>query len=416
MAFLRIFDAAGVGHNHREQKFIGDTARETQLQVTRLTADAFMVETQVNGSDVADRGVYLQRFFPSLGEQGYEQIVFYKNGELTWQYAEGELAPSNWVAEGVAYMLRGNDTVFGNSYDDVIGGFNGNDQLSGDGGDDELFGGSGDDLLIGGLGNDWLYGDDGYDVAVYSGNMSSYSLVFTAEEIVFGSRIPGHDGIDALQNIEALQFGLSGDYTLYLENLIGTSSLSAPVFETFIELYIAYFNRAPDALGLNFWGTAFANGVTLEEMATYFIDQDETRTTYPDGTSNTDFVTAVYDNVLGRIPDQDGFEFWVNLLNRSEVTGVTRDQFILEVLRGVQDDSSDRAYLDAKVDIGAYFAVHRGMSDTDNAADAMALFDGSQGSVANAVAAIDGYYQDALDPNNGEFLMQVVGILDNPFT
>ncbi|WP_188484241.1 hypothetical protein [Marivita lacus] len=67
------------------------------------------------------------------------------------------------------------------------------------------------------------------------------------------------------------------------------------------------------------------------------------------------------------------------------------------------------------MDIDAYFAVHRGMSDVGNASAAMALFDGFQASINQAVAAIDGYYQDALDPNNGEFLMQVVGVLDNPF-
>ena len=33
----------------------------------------------------------------------------------------------------------------------------------------------------------------------------------------------------------------------------------------------------------------------------------------------------------------------------------------------------------------------------------------------DAVAAIDGYYAEALDPNEGEFLMPVVGVLDNPF-
>ncbi|GGC22422.1 hypothetical protein GCM10011363_43740 [Marivita lacus] len=71
--------------------------------------------------------------------------------------------------------------------------------------------------------------------------------------------------------------------------------------------------------------------------------------------------------------------------------------------------------MDSKVDIDAYFAVHRGMSDVGNASAAMALFDGFQASINQAVAAIDGYYQDALDPNNGEFLMQVVGVLDNPF-
>lgn len=94
---------------------------------------------------------------------------------------------------------------------------------------------------------------------------------------------------------------------------------------------------------------------------------------------------------------------------------VSRDQFILEVLRGVKPGTPDDGYLDTKVDIGAYFAIHKGMSDTDNASTAMALFDGTNASVDAAVAAIDGHYADALDPDNGEFLLQVVGVLDEPF-
>jgi uncharacterized protein (DUF1810 family) len=75
----------------------------------------------------------------------------------------------------------------------------------------------------------------------------------------------------------------------------------------------------------------------------------------------------------------------------------------------------DRAYLETKTDIGAYFAVHKGMSDVSNATAAMALFDGTAPSVNNVIEAIEGYYTDALDPVNGEFLMQVVGVLDDPF-
>ena len=183
-------------------------------------------------------------------------------------------------------------------------------------------------------------------------------------------------------------------------------------FETFIELYIAYFNRAPDAVGLNFWGTAFANGASLEEMATLFIDQDETSAAYPAGTSNSVFAETVYNNVLGRTPDQLGFDFWINQLDSGNVS---RDQFILEVLRGVQPGTPDKGYLDSKVDIGAYFAVNKGMSDVDNASAALELFNGSEASIDAAVTAIDGYYADALDPTNGEFLMQVVGVLDDPF-
>ncbi|WP_386332479.1 hypothetical protein [Sulfitobacter sediminilitoris] len=68
------------------------------------------------------------------------------------------------------------------------------------------------------------------------------------------------------------------------------------------------------------------------------------------------------------------------------------------------------------MDIGAYFAVHKGMSDVDNASAAMALFDGTQASINQAMSEIDNCYEQALDTTNGEFLMQVVGVLDDPFT
>ena len=55
------------------------------------------------------------------------------------------------------------------------------------------------------------------------------------------------------------------------------------------------------------------------------------------------------------------------------------------------------------------------MSDVDDAVTAMDLFDGTQASINAAVDAIDGFYADALDPLNGEFLMPLVGVLDDPF-
>ena len=93
--------------------------------------------------------------------------------------------------------------------------------------------------------------------------------------------------------------------------------------------------------------------------------------------------------------------------------GVSRDQFVLAILRGVADTSADRAYLDNKTDVGAYFSVHKGMSDAENAQEAMALYDGTQISIDAAVSAIDNFYQAALNPVDGEFLLKVVGVLDN---
>jgi hypothetical protein len=55
------------------------------------------------------------------------------------------------------------------------------------------------------------------------------------------------------------------------------------------------------------------------------------------------------------------------------------------------------------------------MSDPLNGLEVMELFDGSQQSIEDAIDATDQFYTDALDPTNGEFLMPLVGVLDDPF-
>ena len=160
-------------------------------------------------------------------------------------------------------------------------------------------------------------------------------------------------------------------------------------------------------------------------MALLFADQDETRSTYPDGTSNADFTAEVYGNVLGRSADQAGLIFWTNALDSG---AVSRDELILQVLDGarsplqiergldfVQQQIADRNYLENKIDIGALYAVHKGMSDVAQAEAVMALYDGTASSIIASVDAIDTFYRDAIDPSDGTFLLQVVGVLDNPF-
>lgn len=270
----------------------------------------------------------------------------------------------------------------------------------------------GDDVVIASKGNDTIDGGDGTDRVSYDGDQDAYTVTLGPSGIQVRDRRADGNGTDTLTNIEFLEFDTDDFANFNLDQFGGATSLNEADFKRFIELYIAYFNRAPDAIGLNFWGTAYANGTTMEQMAKLFAPQPETLNTYPEGTSNTDFATAVYNNVLGRTPDQAGFDFWVGVLDAG---GVTRDQFILEVLRGVQDGSPDREYLDNKVDVGAYFAVHKGMSDTGNAAAAMQLYDGTEASIQTVKQAIDAYHLEALDPVSGEFLLPLVGVLDDPF-
>ncbi|MEP5728907.1 MAG: DUF4214 domain-containing protein [Sulfitobacter sp.] len=291
-------------------------------------------------------------------------------------------------------------------------------------GDDNITGNDAINLLSGNGGNDRLDGGAGSDAALYSGTQQSYTLSLSAAGMTLEDR-RGTDGTDTLVNIESLGFGDNTAGFFDLTVFAGTQNLSGEAMESFIELYIAYFNRAPDAVGLNFWGTAFANGTSLTQMATLFTDQDETRETYAADLSNADFVTAVYDNVLGRAGDQAGFDFWVSVLNDG---GRTRDQFILSVLEGAKaapaagasDDFiiqqlADQQYLSIKTDIGAYYSVTKGMSDVAQAAAVMNLFDGSAASVETVQAAIDSFYASALDGETGQFLMPLVGVVDDPF-
>lgn len=323
-----------------------------------------------------------------------------------------ESAPTEMI-----WLMGDIENATGSRFDDWINGTPLNNDLRGGGGNDELEGFAG---------NDMIDGNDGLDLAYYPGSQTSYTLALGSDAITVQDRRADGVGTDTLRNIEIVEFYSEDDrQTLDLQQFGGPASLSGADLESFIELYIAYFNRAPDALGLNFWGTAFANGTTLHEMASEFIEQPETRLTYPEGLSNEDFATAVYDNVLGRTPDQDGYEFWVNALNSG---GIGRDTFILGVLDGakaapgpdatpefIAQQLADREFLATKTDIGALYAVHCGISDVDNAIAVMSQFDGSESSLSEAVSTIEQLYSAALDPDTGAFLMPVVGVLDNPF-
>ncbi|WP_129590299.1 M10 family metallopeptidase C-terminal domain-containing protein, partial [Roseovarius nitratireducens] len=170
---------------------------------------------------------------------------------------------------------------------EVIDGTSAGDILNGTTGSDLIEAYAGDDTIVGSQGNDKLDGGTGHDTVTYSGNQASYSLTLSPTSTSLTDRRLDGNGTDELVDIEMLDFETNSFGSSYdLTTFGGTAGLSEPEFESLIEIYIAYFNRAPDAVGLNFWGTAFANGTTLEDMATLFIDQDETLAAYPTGTSN----------------------------------------------------------------------------------------------------------------------------------
>jgi len=289
-----------------------------------------------------------------------------------------------------------------------------------------LSGGAGDDRLSGGIGDDMLDGGQGIDIAFISGAKNSFTLTIGPSSATLEDRRPDGEGADILVQIEHLEFGgTQVDAEVDLAALMTVPQIAEADLRNIIELYVAYFDRAPDAAGLYFWAGAFADGLSLDGMSQEFSGQAETLAVYPAGTSAADFATAVYDNVLGRAPDLDGFNFWVNLLERGQVQ---RDAFILRVLEGVKavpladpgagfldQQLADLEFHQTKTDIGAYFSMQLGLSDVQSATSAMALFDGSDIGLTDAIAAIGLAHDAALDPVDGAFLMPMIGVFDDLF-
>jgi hypothetical protein len=132
---------------------------------------------------------------------------------------------------------------------------------------------------------------------------------------------------------------------------------------TVTELYIATFDRAPDSKGLNYW---LNSGLQLEEIAMSFFEQEETKTKYPIGLSEVDFIEEVYKNLFKRGADSDGFDYWVKELNSHSIS---RSIFILTIINGALGD--DKKILANKTKVGLAFSE----DGKDNLEEANSILD-----------------------------------------
>ncbi len=131
--------------------------------------------------------------------------------------------------------------------------------------------------------------------------------------------------------------------------LLGTmANATAPTKENVTQLYIATFDRAPDAPGLAYWLND--SMLELEGIASSFFYQEETKRKYPVGFSNANFIQAIYTNLFKRQADHAGFEYWNNEL---EIQNINRSILILAIIDGALGD--DDKILSNKLTVGLKF-------------------------------------------------------------
>jgi hypothetical protein len=230
----------------------------------------------------------------------------------------------------------------------LIQGTAGNDRLEGTGADDSIHGGA------------------GRDTAVYTGAVAEYVIARTATGHT-AQDMAGGDGTDTLTAIEKLEFS---DMTVNLTVQAVAQAMPAADVDRIMELYVAFFNRTPDADGLEYWLGQFAAGTSVNQIAESFYSAGNIYselTGFSAAMSNEDFVNVVYRNVLGRQDGADagGLAHWSGLLASG---AASRGSLVSTILDSAHTFKGDATWgwvadlLDNKIEVAATLAVDWGLN------------------------------------------------------
>ena len=157
------------------------------------------------------------------------------------------------------------------------------------------------------------------------------------------------------------------------------------------ELYTTFFNRAPDAAGLDYWVNEVSTGqLTLAQVAqNWMTQQPEGQTSFPSSLTDAQFIDKIYDNILDRTPDSAGAQYWLDQLANGTLT---RDSFALSLINGAKANTSAQGVLDSalvsnKATVGVAYA-DKGLNDTALAAKVLTSVTADGNSLSGTLAII----------------------------
>ena len=267
-----------------------------------------------------------------------------------------------------------------------------------------ITGTSDNDRQVSTSGNDVIDGGAGIDTAAYASLASEYSITINRSSgtATVSDTQGGRDGSDTLVNIERIEFS---DMTLNLTVQDRAENIPVAALNRVTELYVAFFNRIPDADGMAFWIGAYEAGTSLNDIAGSFYNAGvyfSELTGYQADMSNADFVNIVYRNVLGRSEgaDQEGLAFWTTALAQGTASKGTLVSSILDAAHGEVFSDPANTYhwvqklLDNKLDVAKQVALTWGVN-----------YNTSEDSITKGMAIAAAVTPDGIDE-----AIQLVGI------
>ncbi len=149
---------------------------------------------------------------------------------------------------------------------------------------------------------DKVNGGDGVDSVYVNGDSSDFDIVVENGKVYLSQQ--SSLNIDTLQSIERIEFS---DLSVSLDTA-GSSGIA-------YRLYKAAFNREPDLEGIGYWMAALDSGKDTIAAAADFVYSAEFQSVYGVNPTNSEFLLKLYNNVLGRDPDEEGFNWWLEQMN-----------------------------------------------------------------------------------------------------
>jgi len=222
------------------------------------------------------------------------------------------------------------------------------------GGYEPLTGTSGNDLLTAEPRNMVIDGLAGVDTLALPSFPDAYAFTQSGDR-EFTAQHQNYTLV--IRNVEYVRFG-----SHYLTRLPVSAMTSGQVQADLVkltDLYLAFFGRAPDVPGLEYWMNLLLEGTRdFTRITKDFAWSTEAQGLYPTGESSRDFVRTVYNNCFERDPDAAGWDYWTAKLDSLDPSHPEylndRGLFVGELLLGayaVTSGPEDRAFLSNRHDV-----------------------------------------------------------------
>jgi hypothetical protein len=145
--------------------------------------------------------------------------------------------------------------------------------------------------------------------------LENNSLDYKYQRLAIGEyKIKTEIGLEDITNIEKIIFkdksiDVKKDIISVFDLLNKVDDITGKIYR----LYNASFNRFPDKDGITYWIDKNISGEnSYRETAASFIISEEFINLFGVETSNTQYINTLYKNILDRLPDNQGFNYWLN--------------------------------------------------------------------------------------------------------